>query len=156
MTYPRPDLQPTPLVPHDPKEPARHQIANPNHDAEDTALGKADAFRQDAEGRGEDEEGDEDLEEEEGALGEGVEDGEEAVDGVEGEGGDAGDVAGGEEGGLQEEEGEEGDAEVGEGEGAVVIGFGGGWFVQRCRGGVRDCVAVCAWRCDALGWGRGE
>ena len=81
-------------------------------------------------------------------MGEGGEDGEEAVDTFEGEGGDGGDVAGGEEGGLDEEEGVEGDAGVGEGEGAVgKLNWGEG--VELVCEGVGEGVE------EFRGWGRG-
>lgn len=77
----------------------------------------------------------------------GVEDGDETVDGVEREGGDGGYVAGGEEGGLDEEEEEDCWSEVRERERAVGVvflgweargrcwGFGGsgsGWRMRAC------------------------
>lgn len=113
------DIQPTALIPHHPKEIQRQHVADGYDDHKQTAGGDAEPFVQDAEVGGDEGEGDEEFEEEEGALGEGVEDGDEPVDGVEGEGGDGGDVARGEEGGLEEVEEEEGDAGVGEGEWSV-------------------------------------
>lgn len=94
------NLQPAPLVPHLPKEPQRQIIADPHHNSEQTAAAKPQALSQDPQICGYESEGREEFEEEQRALGEGVEDGDEAVDGVEGEGGDGGDVAGAEEGGL--------------------------------------------------------
>ncbi len=114
-----PNIQPTALIPHHPKEIQRQHVADGHDDHEETAGRDAEALVQDAEVGGDEGEGDEEFEEEEGALGEGVEDGDEPVDGVEGEGGDGRDVAGGEEGGLEEVEEEEGDAGVGEGEWSV-------------------------------------
>lgn len=123
MANTRPDIQPTALIPNHPEEIHRQHIADA-HDNHEHARGRdAEAAVQDAEVGADDGEGDEEFEEQEGALGEGVEDGDEAVDAVEGEGGDGGDVAGGEEGGLDEVEEEEGGADVGEGEGAVRWGF---------------------------------
>lgn len=127
MTNGRPDIQPTPLIPHHVKKIQRQHVPERDHDHEQRARRDAQATVQHAEGGGHDGKGGEELEHEQGALGEGVEDGDEAVDCVEGEGRDGGDVAGAEEGALQEEEEEEGGAGVGEGEGAV----GGGC----CRGG---------------------
>ena len=126
MTNTRPNVQPTALIPHQPKEIHSQHIANRHHQHKQTAGRDAESAVQDAEVGADDGEGDDDFEDEEGALGEGVEDGYEAVDGVEREGGEGGDVAGGEEGGLEEVEEEEGDAGVGEGEGAVWAGGGVG------------------------------
>lgn len=119
------DLQPAPLIPDLPEEPQRQIISNPHDDGEQAPAPQPQTFREDAEIRRDQSEGRKELEKEQGALRERVEDGDEAVDGVEGEGGDGGDVAGAEEGGLQEEEEEEADAGVGEGEGAVVAGLQG-------------------------------
>lgn len=124
MTNTSPDIQPAPLIPNQPEEIHRQHVAD-GHDEHEQAAGRdAEPAVEDAEVGADDGEGDDEFEDEEEALGEGVEDWDEAVDGVEGEGGEGGDVAGGEEGGLEEVEEEEGDAGVGEGEGAVL---GGGW-----------------------------
>lgn len=114
-----PNVQPAALVPDQPEEVHGQHVAH-GHDEHEEAAGRdAEAAVEDAEVGADDGEGDDELEDEEAALGDGVEDGEEAVDGVEGEGGEGGDVARGEEGGLEEVEEEEGGAGVGEGEGAV-------------------------------------
>ena len=120
MTDTSPDIQPTALIPNQPKEVHRQHIANRDDQHEETARRDAESPVQDAQVGTDDGEGDDDFEDEERALGERVEDGYEAVDGVKGEGGEGGDVAGGEEGGLEEVEEEEGDAGVSEGEGAVL------------------------------------
>lgn len=124
MANTRPDIQPAPLIPHHPEEIQRQHIADGHDDHEETRWRDSEAAVQDTEVRGDEGEGDEEFEEEEGALGERVEDGDEPVDGVEGEGGYGGDVTGGEKGGLEEVEEEEGDAGVGEGEGSVGVGDG--------------------------------
>lgn len=121
-----PDVQPAALVADEPEEVHGEDVADGDDEHEETAGRDAEAAVQDAEVGADDGEGDDDLEDEEGALREGVEDGEEAVDRVEGEGGQGGDVARGEEGGLEEVEEEEGDAGVGEGEGPVLLRGGGG------------------------------
>lgn len=119
-----PNIQPTALIPHHPKEIQRQHIADGHDDHEQTTGRNTEAFVQDAEVCRDEGERNEEFEQQEGALGEWVEDRDEAVDGVEGEGGDGGDVAGGEEGGLEEVEEEKGDAGVGEGERSVG---GAGW-----------------------------
>lgn len=109
------DIQPGALVADHPEEIQRHDVAEGHDQHEQRRRLQAQSEIEDAEVGGEDGEGDQDLEEEERALGEGVEDRDEPVDGVEAEGGDGRDVAGGEEGGLEEVEEEEGDAHVGDG-----------------------------------------
>ncbi len=109
------DIQPGALVADHPEEIQRHDVADGHDDHEQRGRLQAQAEIEDAEVGGDDGEGDQDLEDEERALREGVEDGEQPVDGVEAEGGDGRDVAGGEEGGLEQVEEEEGDAEVGDG-----------------------------------------
>lgn len=111
----RPDVQPAALVANHVEEIQRHDVADGHDDHEECRRRDAESVVEDSEICADDGEWDEDLEDEEGALGEGVEDGDEPGDAVEGEGGDGGDVAGAEEGGLEEEEEEEGDAGVGEG-----------------------------------------
>lgn len=136
MADTRPDIQPAALIPHQPKEIQRQHVADRHHAHEQrTRRQVPESAVQDAEVRADEGEGDEELEQEEGALGEGGEDGEEAVDAVEGEGGEGGDVGGGEEGGLEVVEEEEGGAEVGEGEGAVGCGFAVRGRVLRGGGG---------------------
>lgn len=129
-----PDIQPAALVPDQPEEVHRQDVADGDDEHEEAAGRDAEAAVQDAEVGADDGEGDDELEDEEGALGEGVEDGEEPVDRVEGEGGQGGDVARGEEGGLEEVEEEEGDAGVGEGEGPVLLRGGGGCRVGGLAG----------------------
>ena len=111
----RPDIQPTPLVSNHVEEVQRHDVADGHDDHEERRRRDAQAVVEDSEIRADHGERDEDLENEQGALREGVKDGDQARDAVEGEGGNGGDVAGAEEGGLEEEEEEEGDAGVGEG-----------------------------------------
>ncbi len=156
MANTSPDIQPTPLIPHQPKEVHSQHVANRHDEHKQTTRRDAEPSVQDAEIGADDGERDDDFEHEEEALGEGVEDGNEAVDGVEGEGGEGGDVAGGEEGGLEEVEGEEGDAGVGEGEGAVWVGGVGGGGVQ-LRGEGGEEVGEGFWRegCFWRGGGRG-
>lgn len=131
MTNTCPDIQPTTLIPDQPEEIHSQHIANRHDQHEKTARRDAESPIQDAQVGADDGEGDDEFEDEEQALGEGVEDWDEAVDGVEGEGGKGGNVAGGEEGGLEEVEEEEGDAGVGEGEGAVLRRGGVGWLSGR-------------------------
>ena len=114
-----PDIQPTALVPDEPEKVHRQHVADGHDQHDEAARRDAEPPVEDTQVGADDGEGDDEFEDEEEALGEGVEDRDEAVDGVEGEGGEGGDVAGGEEGGLEEVEEEEGDAGVGEGEGAV-------------------------------------
>lgn len=132
MTNRGPDIQPAALIPDHPEEIQRQHVADGHDHHEERRRGDAEPPVEDAEVCADEGEGDEEFEEEEGALVEGGEDGDEAVDGVEGEGGDGADVPGGEEGGLEEEEEEEGDAGVGEGEGSVwgLSGFDGGGVVR--------------------------
>ena len=119
VTDTSPDIQPAALIPDQPEEVHRQHIAHRHDEHEQAARRDAEPAVEDAQVGADDGEGDDELEDEEEALGERVEDGDEAVDGFEGEGGDGGDVARGEEGGLEEVEEEEGDAGVGEGERAV-------------------------------------
>ena len=104
MTDRGPNVQPGPFILDHPEEIQRHDIADGHDDHKERGWLESEAEVEDAEIGGDDGEWDHELEEEEGALGEGVEDRDEAVDSVEGEGGDGGDVAGGEEGRLEEEE----------------------------------------------------
>lgn len=120
MANTSPDIQPTPLIPDKPEEIHSQHVADRHDQHEETAGRDAESPVEDAEVGADDGEGDDEFEDEEETLGEGVEDWDEAVDGVEGEGSEGGDVAGGEEGGLEEVEEEEGNAGVGEGEGAVL------------------------------------
>lgn len=129
MTDAGPDVQPAPFIPHHPKEIQRQHVADGHHHHEQAARRHTQPAVQDAEVGRDEGERDEEFQQEQGALGERVEDGDEPVDGVKGERGDGGDVAGGEEGRLEEVEEEEGDAAVGEGEGPV-----GGLAVAICGG----------------------
>lgn len=117
-----PNVQPAALVSDQPEEIHSQHVTYRHDQHEETARRDAESSVEDAQVGADDGERDDDFEEEEETLGEGVEDGYETVDGVEGEGGEGGDVAGGEEGGLEEVEEEEGDAGVGEGQGAVLRG----------------------------------
>lgn len=139
----RPNIQPRPLISHHIKEIQRHHVRYRHHHHEQRAGRDLQPAVEDAQVGADDGKGDEDFEDQEGALAEGVENGDEAVDAVEGERGDGGDVAGAEEGGLQEEEEKEGDAGVGEVEGAVVVGLSvdccrgfGAWFLRDYRSSV--------------------
>ncbi|KFZ20607.1 hypothetical protein V502_03120 [Pseudogymnoascus sp. VKM F-4520 (FW-2644)] len=125
MTNRTPNLQPTPLIPDRPKEVHSKTIPHPHNQHKQRARRHTKPFVEDSQIRRDEREGNQQFEEQQPALREGVEDGEEPVDAYQAEGGDGGDVAGGEEGGLEEGEEEEGDAEVGEGERAVG---------RRCQG----------------------
>lgn len=130
MADARANVQPTTLVSDHPEEIHRQYVANGHDEHEQTARRHAETTVEDTEIGADDSEGDEDFEEQQGALREGIEDRDETVDGVEREGRDGGDVAGGEEGSLKEEEEEESGAEVSECERAVGVflsqeGFGG-------------------------------
>lgn len=125
MANTRPNIQPTAFIPNSPKKANHHDLAQRTYKHKQRAGRHAETAVEERQVGGDEDEGGEELEEEQSALAEGVEDGDQAVDGVEAEGGDGGDVAGGEEGGLQEEEEEEGGAEGGEGEAAVGWGCGG-------------------------------
>lgn len=120
MTDTSPNIQPTALIPNQPEEIHSQHVADRHDQHEKAARRNTESSVEDAQVGADDGERDDEFEDEEETLGEGVEDWDEAVDGVEGEGGEGGDVAGGEEGGLEEVEEEEGDAGVGEGEGAVL------------------------------------
>lgn len=95
-----PDIQPAALVPYHVEEIQRQHICQTHDDHEKRTGRDAESTIQDAEIRGNEGERYHELQEEQGALAEGVEDGQKTKDGVETEGGDAGDVAGAEEGGL--------------------------------------------------------
>lgn len=88
------DIQPTAFVADHPEEIHGQDVAEGRNEHEQAAGGHAQAAGQDSQIGADEREGDEEFQDEEGALGKGVEDGDESVDGVEGEGGDGGDVAG--------------------------------------------------------------
>ncbi|KFY85710.1 hypothetical protein V500_08184 [Pseudogymnoascus sp. VKM F-4518 (FW-2643)] len=125
MTNRTPNLQPTPLIPDRPKEVHSQTISHSHNKHKQRTRRHTKPFVEDSQIRRDEREGDQQFEEQQPALGEGVEDGEEPVDAYQAEGGDGGDVSGTKKGGLEEGEEEEGDAEVGEGERAVG---------RRCQG----------------------
>ena|SRR5690242_9129699 len=104
VTDRRPDVQPTALILDHEKERQRHNIANRHDHHEQRAGGNSESAVKEPEVGGQRGEGNHQLQYEQRALAEGVEDGDEAVYGVKGEGRHGRDVRGAEEGGLDEEE----------------------------------------------------
>lgn len=104
VTDRRPDVQPTALVLDHEKERQRHNVADRHDHHEQRAWRNAKPAVEKPEVGGQCGKGNHQLQHEQRALAEGVEDRDEAVYGVKGEGRHGGDVRGAEEGGLDEEE----------------------------------------------------
>lgn len=114
------NVQPTPLIPDHEKETQRHDVADGHDHHEQRRRSDAEPPVQNPKVGAHDGERNEDLEDEQGALGKGVEDRDEAGHGVETEAGYGGDVARGEEGGLEEEKEEERNAGIGQRKCSVI------------------------------------
>lgn len=108
------DFEPGALVADHPEEVHGQHVAKGHDEHEERAGGDADPARQNAQVGADDGEGDEQFEQEQGALGERVEDRNEPVHRIKRKGRDGRHVAGREEGRLKEEEKEESGTEVGQ------------------------------------------
>lgn len=108
----RPNVEPTPVILNQVKKVERHDVCSGQDQEEESKRGQVEGSRQGTERGGEEQEGYEDLEDQEGAHGERIENGYETKNCFEGKGTDAGDVSRAEKGDVEEEEEENGSSDV--------------------------------------------
>lgn len=124
------DVKPGALVADKVEEIQRKYVRDGHNEHEERARRNREAPVEDSQVRADDGKRYQDLQDEERALRERIEDGDQAVDRVKGKGGDGGDVSGAEKGRLEKEEKEKGDTGIRGVEDAITpaahtAGFGG-------------------------------